>query len=165
MKGNDKVIQKLNDLLAEELTAINQYMVHSEMCEDWKYEQLHKQIRARAFNEMVHAEKLIERILFLEGRPTVSVLQTIKIGDEVEKQHQNDLALEISAIRSYNEGIKIALDAGDNGTRELLNSILEEEEEHLDTLEAQIDQIKQIGIQNYLAQQIYPNNLILRCLI
>jgi bacterioferritin len=157
MKGSDKVIQKLNELLAEELTAINQYMVHSEMCENWSYERLHKMARARAFAEMVHAEKLIERLLFLEGSPTVSVLQKINIGDEVEVQHKNDLGLEINAIKAYNEGIQIAVSEGDNGTRDLLNAILKEEEEHLDELEAQLDQIKQIGKAIYLSQQIRPD--------
>jgi bacterioferritin len=154
MKGNEKLIEKLNDLLADELTAINQYMVHSEMCEDWSYEKLHKVDRARAFKEMVHAEKLIERILYLEGRPTVSNLKTIRIGAEVEEQHQNDLALEVSAVRAYNEAIKMAVEVGDNGTRELLTSILKDEEEHIDELEAHMDQIKQMGKQIYLSQQV-----------
>ncbi|RJQ85940.1 MAG: bacterioferritin [Desulfobacteraceae bacterium] len=158
MKGSEKVIQKLNELLAEELTAVNQYMVHSEMCENWNYERLHKMDRARAFTEMVHAEKLIERLLFLEGRPNVSTLQTIRIGEEVEAQHKNDLALEISAVKAYNEAIKIAVGEGDNGTRDLLNSILREEEEHLDELEAQLDQINQMGKPIYLAQQIRPKD-------
>jgi bacterioferritin len=155
MKGNEKLIAKLNDLLADELTAINQYMVHAEMCEDWKYGHLYKQSRARAFKEMVHAEKLIERILFLEGRPTVSNLKAIRIGADVPSQHQNDLALELSAFRSYNEAIKMAVEAGDNGTRELLTSILVDEEEHIDTIEAQMEQIEHMGKENYLAQQIY----------
>jgi bacterioferritin len=154
MKGNEKLIEKLNELLAEELTAINQYMVHSEMCENWSYEKLHKADRARSFKEMVHAEELIERILYLEGRPIVSNLKTIRIGAEVEAQHKNDLALEVSAIKMYNDAIKLAVEVGDNGTRELLTSILKDEEDHLDELEAQLDQIQQIGIQNYLAQQI-----------
>ena len=158
MKGNEKVIQKLNELLAEELTAINQYMVHSEMCENWGYERLHKMDRARAFKEMVHAEKLIERLLFLEGRPIVSSLQKIRIGEEVETQHKNDLALEIGAIKAYNEAIQIAVSEGDNGTRDLLNGILREEEEHLDELEAQLDQIEQIGKGIYLSQQIRPKD-------
>ncbi len=158
MKGSEKVIQKLNELLSEELTAINQYMVHSEMCENWSYERLHKMDRARAFKEMVHAEKLIERLLFLEGRPIVSSLQKIRIGEEVETQHKNDLALEISAIKAYNEAIQIAVSEGDNGTRDLLNGILKEEEEHLDELEAQLDQIEQIGKGIYLSQQIRPKD-------
>ncbi|MEM5787591.1 MAG: bacterioferritin [Syntrophobacteraceae bacterium] len=154
MKGDDRMINKLNDLLAEELTAINQYMVHSEMCDNWGYERLHKKSEKRAIDEMKHAEKLIARILFLEGRPIVTELKKINIGGDVESQHKSDLALELSAVRQYNEGIKLALEVGDNGTRELLDSILKEEEEHLDFLEAQIDQIGQMGGQNYLVEQI-----------
>jgi bacterioferritin len=155
MKGNEKIIEKLNQLLAEELTAINQYMVHKEMVEDWNYTRLQKADKDRAFAEMRHAERLIERILFLEGKPTVSKLQPIKIGGDVEAQHKFDLGLELSAIKAYNEGIELAAELQDNGTRELLASILKEEEEHVDHLEAQLDQIAQIGIQNYLAQQIF----------
>ena len=154
MKGNERMIESLNDLLAEELTAINQYMVHSEMCENWQYARLHKNIEKRAFTEMRHAEKLIERILFLEGRPTVSELRKIVIGDQVEKMHHNDLGLEEAAIRKYNESIRLAVEIGDNGTRELLTAILKEEEEHIDELEAQLDQIGQLGVQNYLLGQI-----------
>ena len=156
MKGNDKLIEHLNDLLAEELTAVNQYMVHSEMCENWQYERLHKMIEKRAFTEMRHAEKLIERILFLDGRPNVSQLNKIFIGDEVEKMHRNDLGLEEVAIRKYNESIRLAVEVGDNGTRDLLTAILKEEEEHIDELEAQLDQVGQVGIQNYLIQQMNP---------
>ncbi len=153
MKGNDRLIEKLNDLLADELTAINQYMVHSEMCENWKYERLHKEDKERAFTEMRHAEKLIERILFLEGRPTVSKLKEIRIGAEVQTQHKYDVELEYDAVKSYNEGIKLAEEVGDNGTRDFLVSILKDEEDHIDWLEAQLDQIKQMGIQIYLAEQ------------
>jgi bacterioferritin len=154
MKGNEKLIEKLNDLLAYELTAINQYMVHSEMCENWSYERLHKADEKRAIDEMKHAEKLIARILFLEGCPTVSVLKQVHIGAEVEKQHAYDLDAEMIAIKDYNDAIRLAADVGDNGTRELLTSILQEEENHVDWLEAQLDQIKQMGIQNYLVEQI-----------
>ena len=154
MKGNDRVIECLNDLLADELTAINQYMVHSEMCNNWKYERLHKAIEKRAIVEMIHAEKLIGRILFLEGSPTVSKLNRIVIGAAVQAQHENDLKAEEGAVRNYNAGIKLTAEVGDNGTRELLNSILEDEEEHLDWLEAQLDQIRQMGIQNYLVEQL-----------
>ncbi len=154
MKGNDQMIAKLNDLLADELTAINQYMVHSEMCENWNYERLHKAPEKRAIDEMKHAEKLIARILFLEGRPTVSNLNKINIGSDVEAQHKNDLNSEMGALGLYNEAIKLAMDVGDNGTRELLDSILKDEETHIDFLEAQLDQIQQMGIQNYLVEQI-----------
>jgi len=153
MKGNAQIIDSLNARLAEELTAINQYMVHSEMCDNWGYVKLHKVIEKRAIDEMKHAEKLIARILFLDGRPIVSTLNKIHIGAEVEKMHLNDHAAEADAIKNYNESIKLAMEVGDNGTRELLEKILHDEEEHIDLLEAQIDQIKQMGIQNYLVEQ------------
>ena len=154
MKGNEKIIAALNARLADELTAINQYMVHSEMCANWGYEQLHKAIEKRAVEEMKHAEALIERILFLEGLPVVSVLNEIRIGSEVEAQHRNDLAAEHTAVKAYNQDIRLATELGDNGTRELLESILKEEEQHVDWLEAQLDQIQQMGKQNYLVEQI-----------
>jgi bacterioferritin len=154
MKGNEKIIDLLNARLAGELTAINQYMVHAEMCDNWKYELLHKAIQKRAIDEMKHAEKLIARILFLEGRPIVSDLNKMHIGAEVPEMHQNDHAAEEVAIRAYNEGIRLALEVADNGTRELLESILKEEEAHIGWIEAQLDQIKQLGGQNYLADQI-----------
>lgn len=154
MKGNDKLIEHLNVRLAEELTAINQYFVHSEMCENWNYERLHSMIRKRSIDEMKHAEKLIARILFLEGTPIVSKLNKINIGAEVPKMHENDRRAEEDAIKGYNESIRLAVEVGDNGTRELLESILKEEEEHIDLLEAQLDQIGQMGVQNYLVEQI-----------
>lgn len=154
MKGNEKIIEHLNARLAEELTAINQYMVHAEMCDNWKYERLHKTIQKRAIDEMKHAEKLIARILFLEGRPVVSVLNKIQIGTEVPAMHQNDHGAEDMAIRGYNDSIRLAVETKDNGTRELLESILKEEEAHIDWIEAQFDQIKQMGPQNYLVEQI-----------
>ncbi len=155
MKGDEKVIQTLNARLAEELTAINQYMVHAEMCENWKYGRLHETIQKRAIVEMKHAEKLIDRILFLDGRPIVTNLNKLYIGAEVPEMHQNDRNAEEGAIRGYNESIRLAVDAGDNGTRELLQSILKDEDEHIDWIEAQLDQIKQVGPQNYLVEQIY----------
>ena len=154
MKGNKKLIEQLNARLAEELTAINQYMVHSEMCDNWGYGKLHKQIEKRAIDEMKHAEKLIARVLYLEGMPIVSDLNKLHIGAEVPKMHENDRIAEEMAIKNYNESIRLAAEVGDNGTRELLTAILKEEEEHIDTLEAQLDQIKQIGIQNYLTEQL-----------
>ncbi len=154
MKGNEKVIAKMNFLLADELTAINQYMVHSEMCSNWGYEKLHKAIEKRAIDEMKHAEKLIERIIFFDGRPIVSELNKITIGQDVEAQLKDDWAAEEGAIKNYNEGIKLAVEVGDNGTREILESILKDEEDHIDWLEAQLDQIKQMGIQNYLVEQM-----------
>ncbi len=154
MKGQEKVIDCLNGLLADELTAINQYMVHSEMCANWGYERLHEAIEKRAIDEMKHAEKLIGRILFLEGRPIVSVLHGIQIGADVEGQIRNDWAAEDGAVKAYNDGIALCVELGDNGTRALLESILGDEEDHIDWLEAQLDQIQQIGIQNYLGEQI-----------
>lgn len=154
MKGNAKILEKLNDLLADELTAINQYMVHSEMCDNWGYEKLHKADEKRAIDEMKHAEKLIGRILFLEGIPIVSELKKINIGADVEAQHKHDWDAEHEAIKAYNAGIALAVEVGDNGTRDLLNEILLNEEDHIDWLEAQMDQIKQMGIQNYLVEQL-----------
>ncbi len=153
MKGNEKIIEHLNARLAEELTAISQYMVHAEMCDNWKYERLHKIIRQRAVAEMKHAEKLIERILFLEGLPVVSHLNKIVIGGDVPAMHQNDHGAEEGAIRGYNETIRLSEEMKDNGTRELLESILKEEEDHIDWIEGQFDQIKQMGPQNYLSEQ------------
>jgi len=154
MKGHEKIIATLNDLLADELTAINQYMVHSEMCDDWGYGKLHKSIEKRAIDEMKHAEKLIGRILFLEGTPVVSDLKKIHIGANVEKQYANDWNAEIEAIKAYNAAIKLAAELADNGTRDFLQSILNDEEAHLDWLETQVEQIEQIGIQNYLVEQM-----------
>ena len=154
MKGNPQIIEKLNALLADELTAINQYMVHSEMCADWGYERLHEVTEKRAIDEMKHAEKLIGRILFLEGIPIVSVLNKIMIGSKIEKQIQNDVNAETEAVEAYNQAIRLAVEVGDNGTRDLLEEILGDEENHLDWLEAQLDQIEQMGIQNYLVEQI-----------
>lgn len=154
MKGHEKIIALLNDLLADELTAISQYMVHSEMCANWGYKKLHEAAEKRAIEEMKHAEKLIGRILFLEGQPIVSQLNKISIGAAVEAQLKNDLAAEAGAIQSYNDGIRLCLELGDNGSRELIDDNLHDEEEHLDWLEAQLDQINQMGLQNYLLGQL-----------
>jgi bacterioferritin len=154
MKGQPKIIGTLNNLLADELTAINQYMVHSEMCSNWGYGKLHEAIEKRAITEMKHAEKLIARIIFLEGQPQVSKLKAIHIGANVEAQLKQDLKAEQDAVVVYNAGVKQAAAADDNATRELLESILKDEEDHLDWIEAQLDQIGQMGIQNYLAQKV-----------
>jgi bacterioferritin len=154
MKGNDQIITVLNDLLADELTAINQYMVHSEMCDDWGYERLHASVEKRAIQEMKHAEMLIGRLLFLEGKPIVSRLKDIHIGADIALQLKNDLDAELGAVAAYNQGIQLAVEVSDNGTRELLEDILKDEEEHVDWLEAQLDQVDQMGIQNYLVEQI-----------
>jgi bacterioferritin len=155
MKGNAKIIERLNARLADELTAINQYMVHAEMCDNWEYQRLHEIIQKRSIQEMKHAEKLIERILFLEGRPIVSKLNKINIGAEIPAMHAHDWSAEDEAIKAYNEDIRLAVEVGDNGTREILEDILEEEEDHIDWIEGQQDQIKQMGIQNYLVEQIH----------
>jgi bacterioferritin len=154
MKGNDRIIQTLNDLLADELTAINQYMVQSEMCANWGYERLHSAFEKRAIVEMKHAEKLIARILFLEGWPIVSKLNAINIGKTVLDQHRNDHAAEAGAVTAYNDGIRLAVEVHDNRTRELLDAILMDEEEHIDWIEAQLEQVEQMGLQNYLADQV-----------
>lgn len=154
MKGNEQVLAKLNDLLADELTAINQYMVHAEMCENWGYDDLHEADTKRAVQEMKHAERLIARILFLDGMPVVSHLNPIHIGADIPAQHKSDLGAEMGAVKGYNEGIRLAVDVGDNGSRDLMESILGDEEEHVDWLEAQLTQIDQMGIQNYLVEQI-----------
>ena len=153
MKGNEKVIAQLNGFLADELTAINQYIVHSEMCANWGYGKLHGKVEKRAIEEMKHAEKIIARILFLEGVPVVSNLKKISIGASVEAQLKNDLAAEAGAIQAYNDGIRLCLELSDNGTRELIDANLHDEEEHLDWLEAQLDQVAQMGLQNYLLGQ------------
>ena len=154
MKGNDKVIATLNAQLADELTAVNQYMVHSEMCSNWGYERLHKAIEERAIEEMRHAEKLIGRIIFLEGMPIVSNLNKITIGPDVQTQLKNDWNAEAGAVKAYNNAIRLAVEVGDNGTRELFDAILKDEEDHIDWLEAQLDQVAQMGIQNYLVEQV-----------
>ncbi len=154
MKGNEKVIEKLNEMLAEELTAINQYMVHSEMCADWGYGGLHELIEKRAIQEMKHAEQIIGRILFLEGIPNVSILNEIHIGASVEKQLKSDWTAENEAVKLYNDAVRLARESNDQGTRQLFASILKDEEDHLDWIETQLEQIEQMGIQNYLAGQI-----------
>lgn len=153
MKGNSKVLAALNGLLADELTAINQYVVHSEMDENWGYGKLKKLVGARSITEMRHAEKLIERILFLEGTPIVSQLNPIRIGNDVHKQLTHDLVAEMLAVKNYNKAIQVATEAGDNATKELLEHILAEEDSHVDEIEAKMEQIRQMGIQNFLALQ------------
>jgi bacterioferritin len=153
MKGDKKLIGVLNELLAEELTAINQYMVHSEMCANWGYEKLHKSIEKQSIDEMKHAEKLIGRILFLEGTPTVSKLNKMNIGKSVPEMVTADLGAEVDAVKQYNEAIKVAVAAGDNGTRDMLMGILKDEEAHVDWAEVQRDQMEQMTVPIYLANQ------------
>lgn len=154
MKGNVQLLKALNGLLADELGAINQYMVHAEMVENWGYMKLGKMIQSRAVTEMKHAEKLIGRILFLEGTPVVSKLSDIHIGADVPKQFNNDLDAEMGAVKSYNAAIKLAQEVADNATKELLDAILKDEDAHVDEIEAQQDQIKQMGLPQYLSLQV-----------
>lgn len=154
MKGDKKVLDILNDLLADELTAINQYIVHGEINDDWGYQKISKAVEKRAIDEMKHAEKLIKRILFLEGMPIVSNLKKISIGAKLENQYANDKMAEEQAIKSYNNAIAIVTEAGDNGTADLLKSILNDEEAHIDLIESQLEQISQMGLATYLTEQI-----------
>jgi bacterioferritin len=154
MKGNDKLLSTLNSLLADELTAINQYMVHSEMCDDWGYEKLHKHFEKRAIDEMKHAEKLIGRILFLEGTPVVTNLKKIMIGATVEKQLENDHTAEKGAIKAYNDAIVLAGEVKDYATHDLLQNILNDEDAHMDRIEELQDQIEQMSIQIFLTTQV-----------
>ncbi|HMS00777.1 MAG TPA: bacterioferritin [Anaerolineales bacterium] len=153
MKGNENLIKTLNELLADELTAISQLMVHSEMCHNWGYEALHKRIEKQAIDEMHHAEWLIQRILFLEGMPLVSKLNEMKIGKSVLEMLTNDQDAETGAIRSYNAGIALASEVGDESTGDLLTTILKMEEGHHDWAKKQRTQIEQMGLETYLSNQ------------
>lgn len=153
MKGNKKLLAKLNELLADELTAISQYMVHSEVCDHWGYEKLHKAIESQAKEEMLHAEWLIKRILFLEGAPMMAKLNQMKIGKTVLEMVTVDEELEMGAIHAYNAAIALAGEAADQSTADLLTQILKMEEAHADWNRIQHEQIAQMGLQNYLANQ------------
>ena len=154
MKGKPEVLKVLQEMLTEELGAILQYIMHAERCENWGYKRLSKQTKREAINEMGHAEKLIERILFLEGMPNVGELPKLNIGKYVKHQFENDLALEVGAVAAYNEAIAMCRNAGDNASADFLKPILADEEEHVDYFEEQLGLIEQIGLQNYLAQQM-----------
>lgn len=154
MKGNDKLIATLNDLLADELTAINQYIVHGEVCENWGYGKLHDHFQKRAIEEMKHAERLISRIIFLEGIPVVSKYNQVKIGAEIPAQLENDRAAEEGAIKAYNAAIKLAGDVGDFATREILEEILNDEDRHIDGIEELIDQVKHMTLPIFLTTQV-----------
>ena len=154
MKGNRKMLTVLNQLLADELTAISQYMVHSEMCDNWGYEKLHKAIESQARDEMHHAEWLIQRIIFLEGAPIVSKLKEIRIGKDVPAMIGTDQEDEVGAIQAYNAAIRLGHEVDDQGTVDLLTKIVTMEEGHEDWAEAQRDQIAQMGLQNYLVNQV-----------
>ena len=156
MKGNSKVVAELNKALREELTAINQYFLHSEMCENWGYQRLSDFIKKQSIGEMKHAEVLIERILFLDGNPSMMPLE-LKVGGTVKGMLESDLALELGAVKQYNDSVAIATREGDNGSRDLLVELLEDEEEHVDFLEAQMHQIRELGYERYLSQQMGEN--------
>lgn len=153
MRGNKNVIAVLNEALKEELTAINQYFLHAEMCENWKYVRLSKFIKKQSIDEMKHAEAIMERILFLDGTPSMEPM-SVKVGSNVKQQLENDLALELNAVAMYNKSVQTAVEAGDNTSRELFEKLLKDEEEHVDWLEAQLFQISEIGYERYLSQQV-----------
>jgi bacterioferritin len=152
VKGDPKVIAVVNEVLKAELTAINQYFLHAEMCANWGYYRMAKHIRKESIEEMVHAERCIERILYLDGAPNMSDYFKINIGQSVPEQLRNDLQLEYSAVKRLNEGLVLCRELKDDGSRELLTDILTEEEEHIDWLEAQLHSLEEMGVQNYLAQ-------------
>jgi len=154
MQGKPKVIAELNAALKEELTAINQYFLHAEMCENWKYDKLGDYIKKQSIDEMKHAEALIERILFLDGAPSMTETLQINVGRNVKEQIESDLKLEINAVAMYNASIQIARDEGDNASRELFERLLKDEEKHVDWLEGQLHQMKELGYERYLSQQI-----------
>ena len=154
MKGNEEVLTLLNSLLTNELTAINQYFVHAKMCENWGYHRLAAKVRDESIDEMKDADELIERILYLEGVPNLQRLGNVTVGETVAEQFALDLVVEKAAVERYNRGIALAVAKGDNGTRELLEQRLKGEESHADWLETQLTLIDQVGLQNYLAQQI-----------
>jgi bacterioferritin len=154
MQGNTKVIASLNEALKEELTAINQYFLHAEMCENWHYHKLGDYIKKQSIDEMKHAEILIERILFLDGAPNLTELMKLSVGTNVKDQLASDLKLELAAVEMYNRFVKLARDEGDNASRELFERLVKDEEEHVDWLEAQLHLIEEIGYERYLSQQM-----------
>jgi bacterioferritin len=156
MKGSAKVIEELNKALREELTAINQYFLHAEMCENWGYQRLSEYIKMQSIGEMKHAEALMERILFLDGSPTMKPLE-LTVGKNVREMLQSDLDLEIGAVKEYNAAIQVAVAEKDNGSRDLFVQLLKDEESHVDWLEAQMHQIKELGYERYLTMQMGDN--------
>jgi bacterioferritin len=155
MKGNKKIIDALNEILTSELTGVNQYFIHAKMCENWGFHRLAEADRKESIGEMKHAEELIERILFLEGTPNLQRLGKVRVGEKVTEQLRLDSELEIDAIARLNQAIALSVEAADNGTRDMLEEMLRSEEEHLDWLEAQLELVRQVGEENYLAQQIH----------
>ena len=158
MKGDAKVIALLNEVLKAELTAINQYFLHAEMCENWGYEKMAKHTRKESIEEMTHAEKLMERILLLDGSPNITDYFKINIGQNLKQQLENDVQLEYTAVQRLNDGIEACVAANDNGSRELLEKILVDEEHHIDWLEAQLHAIQEMTYENYLAQQLHEED-------
>jgi bacterioferritin len=154
MKGDKKVIDLLNEVLTNELTTINQYFLHARMCENWGYERLWKKVKHESIDEMKHADEIIERILYLDGLPNVQRLGKVNVGETVPEQLRLDLESEKHNIGALNRGIELCRKLGDNGTAELLEDLLVDEEEHADWLEAQLALVEQVGLQNYLAQQV-----------
>jgi bacterioferritin len=157
MKGNAGIIDALNDILTAELTAINQYFIHHKMCKNWGYDRLSKKKREESIEEMKHADAVIERILFLDGVPNMQRMFPVKVGETAIEQHQLDLDLEVEAYKRLNNAIKLCRDAGDNGTRDLLEHILREEEESIDWHETQLALVAEIGKEHYLAQHIHDD--------
>lgn len=158
MKGNAEVIKALNEVLRKELTGINQYFIHSKMCKNWGYTVLEGVAWKESIEEMKHADQIIQRILFLDGTPNLSAYDKISVGSTVKQQLENDLGLEEGALVVLKAGIKTCFDANENASRELLEHILVDEEEHVDWIEAQLHQIKEIGYENFLAQQIFTKS-------
>jgi bacterioferritin len=157
MKGHEDVIKVLNEVLTSELTAINQYFIHSKMCEDWGFQRLAAKKKEESIEEMKHADAVIARILFLEGVPNMQRYFPIKVGEDAIEQHKLDVELEYDAVKRLNEGIGVCRDKGDNGTRELLEMILQQEEEGIDWLEAQLHLVEAIGKERYLSEQMGGN--------
>ncbi len=158
MKGNPDVIKVLNEVLRKELTGINQYFIHAKMCKNWGYAVLGEHAWSESIDEMKHADQIVERILFLEGTPNVQAYDKIQVGSNVKQQLENDLGLEQAALTILRPGVKTCLDAHDDATRELLEHIVVDEEHHIDWIETQFHQIKEVGYENYLAQQIFKKS-------
>ena len=155
MQGNPRIIETLNDVLTAELTAINQYFIHAKMCDNWGYDRLAEHIKDESIDEMKHADSIIERILFLEGVPNMQRLYPVRVGETVKEQFELDLAVEVEAVKRFNDGIALAVELGDNATRHMLEEMLVSEEDHADWLETQLEAMRQVGEQNYLAQQLH----------
>jgi bacterioferritin len=155
VQGNPEIIELLNEVLTAELTAVNQYFIHAKMCGNWGYDRLEEHVRHESIDEMRHAERIIERILYFDGVPNLQRLFPLRVGETVAEQFRNDLEVEYAAVERLNNGIAAAVAAGDNGTRALLEEILVSEEEHIDWLETQLESMRQVGEQQYLAEQLH----------